>query len=60
MSKNKIATITNSFFISQGGKILPGFGYCRLALLQLGGDVIFDSIEKIFVKFPKLIEVNRN
>ena len=56
LSKNKIATITNSFFISQAGKILPGFGYCRLALLQLGGDVIFDSIEKISVKFPKLIE----
>ena len=56
MSKNKISTITNSFFIPHEGKILPGFGYCRLALLQLGGDVTFDSVEKIFIKFPKLIE----
>jgi hypothetical protein len=44
-----------TLFLSQKGKILPDFGYCRLALLQLGGEVIFDSVEKISVKFPKLI-----
>jgi len=57
MSENKITTLLNSFFVLREGKILPDIGYCRLALLQLGGDLIFNSSDNKFVefslKFPK-------
>jgi hypothetical protein len=56
MSENAISTKKKSFFLQREGNILPDLGYCRLALLQLGGNLLFNSTEsttEIAILFPK-------
>ncbi|HEX4045558.1 MAG TPA: hypothetical protein VHZ76_07830 [Gammaproteobacteria bacterium] len=50
--------IFERFFSTQNGKIVPGLGFCRLALLQMGGNIFCDAIKgestDFIIKFPKM------
>jgi two-component system CAI-1 autoinducer sensor kinase/phosphatase CqsS len=58
MDEEALARVFCRFFSKREGKIVPGLGFCRLALLQSGGDVICHSVEGSYtdfvVKFPNL------
>lgn len=58
MDQEKLSHIFNRFFSKRKGEIVPGLGFCRLALLQNRGDIICNSIKGEFtefvIKFPIL------
>jgi hypothetical protein len=48
----------NRFILEQEDKIIPGAGFCRLAIVHAGGDVICDEVKNepilhLTLKFPK-------
>ncbi len=49
--------IFNRFFSRRNNEIVPGLGFCRLAILQKGGDVLCHAVKGEFtefvIKFPK-------
>lgn len=54
---NELAHVFSSFFAKREGATVPGLGFCRLALLQNGGDVVCHSVESytdLIVKFPRV------
>ena len=57
MSENIAQKILHRFFVKQDGHIIPDIGFCRLALLQRGGDLscnVIQGQETLFtIKFPK-------
>lgn len=58
LSDHALTCIFDHFFSKNKGKVTPGWGLCRLALLYIGGNVLCESQEgkstcfKVF--FPKL------
>ncbi len=57
MDEDAVSRVFDRFFSHREGKTVPGLGYCRLALLQIGGDILCQSIEKqttlFTILFPK-------
>lgn len=58
ISQEKILKKMEAFFLQKDEIILPDIGFCRLALLQLGGDVTCDFAENngmdILIKMSKM------
>lgn len=54
----KLPTLFNRFFSKRNDTIVPGLGFCRLAILQMDGDVLCHSIKgeytEFVVRFPKI------
>ncbi len=57
MTADSVKNIFQRFFSDRNGKKIPGLGFCRLALIQKGGDIVCNSIEGKFthfiINFPK-------
>lgn len=51
MDEDAVSCVFDRFFSLRDGKTVPGMGYCRLALLQLGGDILCHSIKGQFTHF---------
>lgn len=60
MDEDQYASVFNRFFSKRNGQVVPGLGFCRLALLQAGGNVVCDTVEGEYahftVMFPMLSE----
>ncbi len=58
MSEEKRSRIFDRFFSKRNGTIIPGLGFCRLAILQTNGDVLCYSSKgeytEFVIKFPKI------
>jgi len=56
LNEDARAQVFNRFFSKRGGTIVPGLGFCRLALLQRNGDILCDSVKQQYtdfiIKFP--------
>lgn len=57
MNEEQLSRVFNRFFTERDNKIVPGLGFCRLALLQQGGNVLCHSVmgeyTDFILMFPK-------
>lgn len=57
MNEEQLSRVFSRFFTKRDDNIVPGLGFCRLALLQQGGDVLCHSVNEEYtdfiVMFPK-------
>ncbi|MFT3742431.1 MAG: HAMP domain-containing sensor histidine kinase [Gammaproteobacteria bacterium] len=51
MNQETLGHIFNKFFSVRENQIVPGLGYCRLAILQGGGDILCEAIEGEYTRF---------
>ncbi|HEX4044054.1 MAG TPA: HAMP domain-containing sensor histidine kinase [Gammaproteobacteria bacterium] len=58
LEETGLAEVFERFFSTQNDKIVPGLGFCRLALLQRGGNILCKAIKDestdFIIKFPKI------
>lgn len=48
---HKLNEVFKRYFSKRNGQIVPGLGLCRLAILDMGGDVICESVEDKYAHF---------
>lgn len=58
LSEDALSMVFNWFFVKRDGEFVPGLGFSRLKLLQMGGDIacraVKDQYTEFVVKFPKV------
>lgn len=59
MDESQREHVFNRFFSKRNNRVVPGLGFCRLALLQAGGDIVCDAVKGEYTHFSIMFPLSK-